>query len=62
MRITIDEWLEDHDNPELEGYDWEEVMEEAVRDYNEEFGTNYQPRIAIRNYKTWKRDKQWGDI
>lgn len=62
MALTIDEWLEDHDNPDLEDYDWEEIMEGAVRDYNEEFGTNYQPRIAIRNYKIWKRDKQWGDI
>lgn len=50
-------YLEDFDNPELEGYEWEEQMENAVLDYNEEYNTEHIPDKAIKNYKSWKRDK-----
>ena len=49
--ITIREWIEDFDNPELSEYDWHEQMVEAIKDYNEQYGTSHDPEKEIRDYK-----------
>lgn len=59
--ITLFEYLEDWDDNSLQGYDWYELMEEQVESYNNEYGTNYDPRRAVISYKSWKREKQYGD-
>jgi predicted alpha/beta hydrolase family esterase len=55
--MTIYLFLEDFDNPELE--DWEEQMEDAVRAYNEEYGTSHLPKTIVKNYKSWRREKAY---
>lgn len=59
--ITIYEFLEDHDNSELSGYDWQERMQEAVDTYNEEHGTEYNYRI-IKQYQRWAIEKSNGGV
>lgn len=60
--MNIYEFLEDFDNPELEGYDWEEQMEYAVQQYNYDYDESYDSRATIKNYKSWKRDKYTADV
>jgi hypothetical protein len=55
--MNINEYLEDYDNSELNDYEWNEQMEEAVGMYNEEYRTDWEPAKAIRKYKEWKHDK-----
>lgn len=50
-------YLEDFDNEELDPYDWESQMIDAVLSYNEEYNTEHIADKAIKNYKSWKRDK-----
>lgn len=59
--MSIYEFLEDFDNPELEGYDWEEQMRYAVHHYNEEYEGNYKLSI-VKAYKQWKREKLQPEI
>lgn len=54
--MTINEYLEDYDNSELNSSDWYDQMEEAVDMYNEEYRASYTAPAAIRNYKSWKRE------
>jgi hypothetical protein len=53
MNLTVYEFMEDHDNAELNEYDWHEQMREAVLEYNEINDTDYNPETAIRNYKLY---------
>lgn len=55
--MNINLFLEDFDNDELSYYEWEEQMKEAVNQYNEEYGTDHMPKSTIRNYSSWKREK-----
>jgi len=55
--ISIYEYLEDFDNSELLEDEWQEVMEEQVNNYNEDYGACYAPKATVRNYKSWKREK-----
>lgn len=55
--MDINLYLEDWDNAELSNGEWEEQMEEAVQRYNEEYGTDHMPKSAVRNYKSWKWNK-----
>lgn len=55
--MNINEFLNDFDNPELEGSDWEEQMEYAVYQYNQDYDEDYKVKSAISNYKSWKREK-----
>lgn len=62
IKKTMDEkkldiwlYLEDFDNAELSEYDWMENMIEKVRDYNEEFGVNYDPKRTVENYLERKK-------
>ena len=61
--MTIYEYLEDFDNPELSTEDWLEQMTEAVNQYYTENPNAYEmkPKNAISNYKSWRREKQFGD-
>ena len=61
--MTIYEYLEDYDNPELSTEDWTEQMTEAVNNFYLENPNAYKmkPANAIRNYKGWKREKSLGD-
>lgn len=54
-RISIWLYLEDFDNAELSEYDWMEHMIEKVRDYNEEHGTNHDPKRTVENYVSRKK-------
>lgn len=56
-KLSIYEFLEDWDDDSLPPDEWEEEMEEAVQMYRERYGTELSPRAAVRNYKSWKRDK-----
>lgn len=50
MQISVYEWLEDFDNSELEFNDWFETLEEAVKDYNEQYSAKYDPRKVVKEY------------
>lgn len=54
--ITIWEELEDHDNSELDLSEWLEQMEDAVRSYNEENSTSYDPRKTVQQYINRQKD------
>lgn len=55
--MNINEFLEDFDNSELQGPDWDEQMEYAVYQYNQEFDEDYKAIKAINAYKMWKYNK-----
>lgn len=55
QRIDIYLFLEDFDNAELSEYDWMENMIEKVRDYNEEWNVNYDPKRTVENYLDRKK-------
>jgi len=48
--ITVWEHMEDFDNAELSHYDWREQLEDAVRTYNAENGTAYDPAETFLSY------------
>lgn len=54
--LTIWLWLEDHDNADLNHGDWLEQLEEAVRTYNQEYGTSYDPKKTTYQYINRKGD------
>ena len=58
MSLTIYEWLEDFD--EIEAYDREEKLKDAVEEYNALYGTQYSQHI-VRAYLRDARLKQWGE-
>jgi len=47
------EYMQDYDNRELSEFEWKEQLMEAVRNYNSENNTNYDP------HKTWKKYCEW---
>lgn len=55
--MSIYEFMEDFDNEELSNHEWNEQMEEAVRQYNDEYYTDHAPKSTVRNYHSWKREK-----
>jgi hypothetical protein len=55
--MNLYEYMEDFDNQELDPYDWESQMIDAVLDYNQEYDTEHLPDRAIKQYKSWKKDK-----
>ena len=61
-RISIFDYMEDWDNAELPDYERDEQLMEAVRDYNEEHGTNHDPQKALIKYKSVQRKKYLYDI
>ncbi len=56
MSISVYEYLSDFDNAELNEEDWREQMLEALENYNEEYGKEYNPNF-LRQYQNWKRTK-----
>lgn len=59
--MTVFEYIEDFDNPELSFFDWVEQMVEAVRDYNEEFHTLHNPSTIVAQYSSMNRSNKYGD-
>lgn len=56
--ITLFDFMEDFDNSELSDYERDEQLLEAVRDYNNEYGTDYTPKTELRNYKIMLRRRK----
>jgi hypothetical protein len=63
--MTLYEFMEDFDDPELWKDDWQEQMEEAAMKWFEDNKPHQELKVekrnlraAVRNYKSWKRDKQ----
>jgi ABC-type glutathione transport system ATPase component len=44
------EYLQDHDNADLNEDEWHENMRQKVHEYNQEHGTNWNPQRTIGNY------------
>lgn len=57
LNMTINEYLEDFDNSELDPYEWEEQMRDAIHDYNREYNAHFPWKQTISAYKAWKRKK-----
>ena len=57
--MNLYEFMEDFDNAELDDYERDEQLRNAVVDYNEEYGTAYKPAKALLNYKSYIRNKQY---
>ena len=62
MTISVMEYLEDFDNEELPEYDRLEQLREAVEAYNNEHNTDYGKDTQVRNYLSWKREKNKPDM
>lgn len=45
--ISVYEWMEDFDDSEAPDGAWQAMLEDSVKEYNETFGTNYDP------FETW---------
>lgn len=50
-------WMEDFDNSEMELSDRIEQLEDAVRTFNEQNKSNYEPTSSILAYEDWKAEK-----
>ena len=50
-------FIEDHDNQDLVGIEWEENIKEAVSQFNSDYNTRYRAEIAIKWYIQWQKDK-----
>lgn len=48
--LSVYEFIEDHDNAELSHEDWLEQMEDAVVTYNEQYGTDHNPKRTVHIY------------
>lgn len=53
--MSIFEYVEDFDSPVLEFPEWLEQMVEAVKGYNEQYGTMHDPVNIISRYQ-WSKD------
>lgn len=62
MTLSVMEYLEDFDNEDLSDYDRTEQLREAVEQYNYEHGTAYSPDAQIKNYHSWKEEKNKPDM
>lgn len=54
-------WMEDFDNAELSESDRKDQLEEAVRVYNSEHGTDYSPRASVIAYERWVKEQNEPD-
>lgn len=52
----INEFLSDFDNLSYKSDEWYERMEDAIKQYEQEFGGRLIVHIVIRNYKHWKNE------
>lgn len=57
--MTVFDYIEDFDNPELDIYRWTDQMLEAVRDYNEEFHTLHNPSTIVAQYSSMNRSHKY---
>lgn len=48
--MTVYEFMEDFDNAELDDYEWKEQLKEAVIEYNENYGTDFNPSKIVLKY------------
>ena len=54
--MSIYEFMEDFDNEELSNHEWNEQMEDAVKQFNDEYYTDHALKSTVRNYSSWKRE------
>lgn len=57
--MTVFQYIEDFDDPKLTFPEWREQMTQAVRDYNEEYGTDYSPANIIARHQAGKEYDKW---
>lgn len=55
--ITLMEFMEDFDYTEYPEHERQERLYEAVLDYNEEYGTHYDPQRHVIKYLRWIKEK-----
>jgi len=48
--MTVYEFMEDFDNVELDDYEWKEQLRDAVKEFNEEHNTQYDPDKTLTQY------------
>lgn len=48
--LSVYEFIEDFDSQELSTEDWIEQMEDAVVTYNEQYGTDHDPKRTVHIY------------
>lgn len=49
-QLDVYSFIEDFDNCELSHEDWIEQMEDAVVTYNEQYGTDHDPKRTVHIY------------
>ena len=54
--LTVFEFVEDHDNAELDDYERKEQLRNAVIEYNERNLTDYNPDRTVETYEARKRN------
>lgn len=57
--MTVFDYIEDFDNPDLSSVEWLDQLYDAVRDYNDEFGTLHDPQTIVAQYCSMQREKKW---
>lgn len=50
-QLSVFDFMEDFDNTELNPYERQEQLEEAVRDYNEAYNTKHDPNKMFVKYE-----------
>ncbi|HZI23613.1 MAG TPA: hypothetical protein VFD46_00965 [Chryseolinea sp.] len=56
-KITVFDYMEDFNDESLSSGEWEEVMTEAVQNYNEDHGADYKPKTQMILFKQ-KKDRE----
>lgn len=56
--ITIEEWIEDFDNDDVNEDERIELMMESVQVYNSQYQTNYNPKKEVNRYLMNSKFKQ----
>jgi hypothetical protein len=51
MNLSVYEFMEDYLNEDLPDYDRGEQLKEAVLEYNEVYGTAYDPERCLKTFK-----------
>lgn len=59
--MNVYDYIEDFDNGSLDFPEWFEQMIQAVKDYNEEFGTLHDPQRIVAQYCSMTRSTEYGD-
>jgi hypothetical protein len=55
--ITVYAYMEDFDNSELPMYEWQQQLEDAVIEYNDNYLTRHNPHLTFLEYCAQKKYK-----